>query len=126
MDEHPDFLIKSAAMLAKDLLADNRFMNNFTSVTQTTEADSDDDLDLFFYSQLMKKRKVAKNEIRTGISTKNRKRISFKGPNSKTKDGSQGPTTNHLFLKFLRECEDITFENQFKMTRSTFQVRIYI
>lgn len=117
-----DLIIKSATLLAKDLLVDNGLLKN----NQTTEADSDDDLDLFFYSQLMKKRKISKsNELNAGITTQNRNRTTLKRPTS-GRCGYQEPAINHLFLKFLRECEDITFENQFKMTRSTFQVRFFV
>lgn len=35
---------------------------------------------------------------------------------------SQRPSPKSSFLKFLQECEDNTFENQFKITRKTFQV----
>lgn len=120
-EDHSDFLIKSAALLAKDLLVENRFL----SKTRTTEADSDDDLDLFFYSEFMKKQKLsAKNKSHNGMISKSGGRLSLKRHSLRT-DGPQKPPMNHLFLKFLQECEDITFENQFKMTRSTFQVRYF-
>lgn len=111
-DDHSDFLIKSAALLAKDLLGETRFLSN-----PCTEADSDDDLDLFFYSHFMKRQKLSeKNKSHTEVIAKNgRKRES----RAFTSNKSRTP----MFLKFLQECEDMTFENQFKMTRSTFQVR---
>lgn len=118
-EDHSDFLIKSAALLAKDLLVENRFLNN----TNTTEPDSDDDLDLFFYSELMKKQKLfTKKKTHAGMVAKRGGTIALKRHSLK-RDGLKKPPMNHLFLKFLQECEDITFENQFKMTRTTFQVR---
>ncbi len=123
-DDHSDFLIKSAALLAKDLLVENKL---FTINADKTDADSDDDLDLFFYSQLMKKRKVSdRNNLHT--ETVEKQRLGILGKRGSTSNrrvatAREGPPMKHLFLKFLQECEDITFENQFKMTRSTFQVR---
>lgn len=120
-EDHSDFLIKSAALLAKDLLVEHRLLTNPTTI----EADSDDDLDLFFYSQWMKKRKISeKNKSHAGSVTKGGGVMSLKRHSSSNKRGAQGPPMNHLFLKFLQECEDITFENQFKMTRTTFQVSL--
>lgn len=123
MDDHSDFLIKSAALLAKDLFVENRFLSNPST---TTEADSDDDLDLFFYSQLMKKPKLSERvkSQPTGIIAKNGGRILVKRQSTSNRRPAQGLPKKHLFLKFLQECEDFTFENQFKMTRSTFQVRV--
>lgn len=119
MDEHQsDLIIKSATLLAKDLLLDNRFFN-YHATSLSIDSDSGDDLDLFFYSQLMKKRKKSPN---ANDGAKSKGKVISKQPTSNA-ETSKNPPMNHLFLKFLQECEDITFENQFKMTRTTFQVR---
>lgn len=112
-EDHSDFLIKSAALLAKDLLSESGFFSK-RNTTITTELDSDDDSDLFFYSQFIKKRKLSeKRNLHREVIAKS------EGEEAEVR----GPPKNHLFLKFLQECEDNTFENQFKMTRKTFQVR---
>ncbi|XP_037025511.1 putative nuclease HARBI1 isoform X1 [Bradysia coprophila] len=123
-DDPSDFLIQSAALLAKDLLNENKLLTITAPSIFAKDADSDDDLDLFFYSQLMKKRKVSdQSPSRTGFSSKHgirslAKRRPTAGNVSRT---AQGAPKKHLFLKFLQECEDNTFENQYKISRSTFK-----
>ncbi|KAG4065852.1 hypothetical protein HA402_012530 [Bradysia odoriphaga] len=126
-DDPSDFLIKSAALLAKDLLNENKLLTINAPSIFAKDADSDDDLDLFFYSQLMKKRKVPdQNQSHTGFSSKLGARSPVKrrtsaGNVSRT---AQAAPKKHLFLKFLQECEDNTFENQYKISRSTFQALV--
>lgn len=114
MDEI-DVLVNVASMLTQDILAEGSqnallqtFHKNITSQQQSQHSntqDSDDDIDLFVYNQLIKKRKIV-NE------NKNKE-------DAESTDSIQ----NYPFVTFLKDCSDLTFETQFKFTKATFMVK---
>lgn len=105
---------------------------------EQSSEDEDSDLDLLVYARLMKRRRQQKqmngNNYRDGGNTPMSEpevlypAVSLHEPevfvNGTLGGGNltQPRENSYPFLAYLRECPDLTFETQFKLTRGTFSV----
>lgn len=120
-DDEIDLIINAAKIISNDLSANIEPTNIDTIINhyQNNKSDSEDE-DLKFFSKVFKKRKQPSN-----IGTTEKKSlISMTDPakNNVTTTTANVQMVKYPFVIFLRDCEDMTFENQFKLTKSTFKV----
>lgn len=137
-----EVLISSATLLAKDLVVDGsqirksllkvQLEHNNQGLFENGSTSIDDDLELLVMRKYLKNRqklmansslpnKCCKSSI-SDANTNKHKRIR----NSIISPEVTGVIVNTEYFYMLQQCDDLTFQNQFKLTKKTFEVCICI
>lgn len=135
-----DLIIKAATLLAKDFMVDGnirktllKFQSNQQQIVANEENDqtsTDDDIELFLMHNIIKKGKsIAKirhnptkrcNQLKPTQQSKIKTELR---PMTSIQTVSHDfQTHNNEYFKLLENCDDLTFQNQFKFTKKTFEV----
>lgn len=129
-----EVLISSATLLAKDLVVDGSQIRRLLKVQQNQvifddgSSSIDDDVELLMMRKYLKIRNLIGGSKLSNKFSKSKTKINTFVTNKQKRIQNNMITprvsvaVNNQYFHLLERCDDRTFQNQFKLTKKTFEV----